>query len=92
MAYRRKSPRRAPRTDELQLLARLLDGPRPLSGGPVGRCLKRGWCQIVRPAQINGAGQESAHAILSGPVLYRLTAKGARELVDRKTEEAANAF
>ena len=43
--YQRKSPKRGPRASELEFLRSLLDGPRPVSEGPVGRCTKRGWCR-----------------------------------------------
>jgi hypothetical protein len=43
-------PPRRPRPEELDLLATLLDGPLPISSGPLGRCLKRGWCRTVHHA------------------------------------------
>jgi hypothetical protein len=93
MAYRRKSQPRPPRKDELQLLASLVDGPKALSSGPVGRCVKKGWCDIVQPASVNGDIEEgrSARITLAGPVLYSLTAKGAQLLTgDHLNAEAAS--
>ena len=37
---------RAPRGNELQLMATLRDGPKAITVGPIGRCVKRGWCRI----------------------------------------------
>jgi hypothetical protein len=47
MAYERKTPKRGPRDEERALLEAMLWGPVPVAEGPLGRCLKRGWC---RPA------------------------------------------
>ena len=47
----RPSWRRGPRPEELALMRTLLEGPRPVSSGPIGRCVKRGWCRplIIDP-------------------------------------------
>jgi hypothetical protein len=49
MSYDRKSPKRAPRPDEINLLVSLLDSPRVIQSGPLGRCLKHGWCAWLNP-------------------------------------------
>ena len=49
MPYDRKTPKRAPRPDEIDLLISLLDKPRVVDSGPLGRCLKRGWCVWLKP-------------------------------------------
>ena len=47
----------------------LLDGPRQIRAGPIGRCVKRGWCRALivdPPKEIRGAVS----------VLYVLTEAG----------------
>jgi len=73
-AYQRRSMPRSPRREELDLLLLLADGPRALVQGPIGRCLKKGWCCMV-------SAQESANAEL----LYTLTSQGRRLLDDYAT-------
>lgn len=62
-------PRRGPRDGELALMRSLLTGPRRVSSGPIGRCVKRGWCRalIVDPPR---EVHRDAH------VLYALTDAG----------------
>lgn len=68
---------RAPRSEELRLMESLRDGPKPVRAGPVGRCVKRGWCSVT-------LGTPAGEAI----VLYSLTEAG-RVLLDALTEDAA---
>ncbi len=54
---RRPAGRRGPREAELALMRTLLDGPRRISSGPIGRCVKRGWCRALivdPPKEIRG--------------------------------------
>jgi len=44
MPYARKTPKRSARADEIIFLRSLLESPRIVEKGPLGRCLKRGWC------------------------------------------------
>ena len=44
MAYARKTPKRSARPDEIIFLRSLVENPRIVEEGPLGRCLKRGWC------------------------------------------------
>ena len=37
-------PRRSPRAEELAMMRNLATGPRAITAGPIGRCVKRGWC------------------------------------------------
>ena len=39
--------RRGPRADEIALMRDLLAGPRSVTEGPIGRCVKRGWCRAL---------------------------------------------
>ena len=61
--------RRGPRAEELALMRTLLSGPCPITSGPIGRCVKRGWCRplIIDPPNEIGTG---------GYVLYGLTEAG----------------
>ena len=56
---------RQPRPTELQLLASLRDGPKPITAGPIGRCVKRGWCRF-----------EITWCHSTATVLYSLTVEG----------------
>jgi hypothetical protein len=47
MPYERKTPKRGPRDEERALMEAMLWGPVPVTEGPLGRCLKRGWCRPV---------------------------------------------
>jgi hypothetical protein len=38
-------PRRGPRPEEIALMRGLADGPKVMTSGPIGRCVKRGWCR-----------------------------------------------
>lgn len=40
-------PRRGPRPEEVALMRNLAAGPRAVTEGPIGRCVKRGWCRAV---------------------------------------------
>jgi len=44
MTYVRRTPRRSARPDEIRLMRELAAGPKIIDRGPLGRCLKRGWC------------------------------------------------
>ncbi len=78
MAARPVSARREPRREELVLLERLLDGPLAIIDGPLGRCLKRGWCRRIvagaRPVDDPSHDREA-------PWRYALTDKGLSALV-----------
>ena len=39
--------RRGPRLEEIALLRLLAASPRSVTSGPIGRCVKRGWCRAV---------------------------------------------
>jgi hypothetical protein len=48
MTYVPRAPRRPPRSDEVALLRTIAAQPSSLADqGPVGRCVKRGWCEPV---------------------------------------------
>jgi hypothetical protein len=66
-------PKRAPRPGEIALLASLAAGPRVLTSGPVGRCLKKGWCRRIAP-DASEAGRTAPMA------LYALTLDGWRAI------------
>ncbi|HEX4765490.1 MAG TPA: hypothetical protein VH414_04350 [Lichenihabitans sp.] len=54
---RRSTTRRGPRQAEIALMRTLLGGPRQISAGPIGRCVKRGWCRALivdPPKEIRG--------------------------------------
>ena len=40
-------PRRGPRAEEIALMQMLVAGPRAVTEGPIGRCVKRGWCRAL---------------------------------------------
>lgn len=40
-------PRRGPRIEEIALMQLLASGPRAVTEGPIGRCVKRGWCRAL---------------------------------------------
>lgn len=67
--YQRKKPRRGPRHNEIEFLRELARGPRPVIRGPLGLCLKRGWCART-PS--DGVGSSD----LNGPDLYAITREG----------------
>ncbi len=60
---------RAPRPEEVRLLRSLEASPRQLTEGPVGRCVKRGWCEVVIEPSLGRAGTQ---------VLYGITDAGRR--------------
>lgn len=48
MDYTPRPPRRTPRPDELAFLVGIAANPPSLAvQGPVGRCSKRGWCELL---------------------------------------------
>ena len=61
-------PRRGPRAEEIALMRSLSAGPRAVTSGPIGRCVKRDWCRavVVEPAEGFGRTQ----------VLFALTEAG----------------
>lgn len=60
---------RPPRRSELAILTALLDGPKPIREGPIGRCVKRGWCAVRMETQAGTGGGKIV-------VLYELTSDG----------------
>lgn len=38
---------RPPRSEEVALIRQLSRGPKKIVEGPIGRCVKRGWCRIL---------------------------------------------
>ncbi|MGI3903184.1 MAG: hypothetical protein ACRYGP_05710 [Janthinobacterium lividum] len=67
-------PRRGPRAEEIALMRSLAEGPRAVSSGPIGRCVKRDWCRAVVIEKGEGAARRST-------VLFALTDMG-RALID----------
>ena len=57
---------RAPLERELNFLESLAQGPRTVVEGPLGRCLKRGWCARVSPNN-----DDASH-----PAIYAITPEG----------------
>src|SRR5215211_5067056 len=47
MTYVQRARRRPRRSDEVALLRAIAAQPLSLAEGPVGRCVKRGWCEPV---------------------------------------------
>ena len=62
-------PRRGPRAEEIALMRSLAAGPRAVTEGPIGRCVKRDWCRAVVVESGEGAGRTST-------VLFALTEMG----------------
>ena len=62
-------PRRGPREEEIALMRSLAAGPRAVSSGPIGRCVKRDWCRAVVIEEGEGAARRST-------VLFALTDMG----------------
>ncbi len=60
-------PRRGPRAEEIALMRSLSAGPRAVTSGPIGRCVKRDWCRAVVVEAAGGFG---------GQVLFALTEAG----------------
>ena len=60
---KRSRAARKPRQGEIELMQLLVQGPRALDSGPVGRCSNRGWIRYV-------GANEFSHAV------YELTALG----------------
>ncbi len=62
-------PRRGPRAEEISLMRSLATGPRAVTAGPIGRCVKRDWCRAVVVEEGEGAARRSM-------VLFALTDMG----------------
>lgn len=62
-------PRRGPRAEEIALMRSLAAGPRAVTEGPIGRCVKRDWCRAVVVESGEGAARTSA-------VVFTLTEMG----------------
>ncbi|RYB02717.1 hypothetical protein [Lichenibacterium ramalinae] len=62
-------PRRGPRAEEITLMRSLVAGPRAITSGPIGRCVKRDWCRAVVVEEGEGAGRRST-------VVFALTDMG----------------
>ncbi len=62
-------PRRGPRAEEISLMRSLAGGPRAVTSGPIGRCVKRDWCRAVVVEDGEGAARHST-------VLFALTEMG----------------
>jgi hypothetical protein len=73
MAYQPRPPSRRPRPEEMRLLRSLISGPRAVASGPLGRCLKRGWCESISPPIDAQATRQTA---VWTPPLFALTAAG----------------
>ncbi len=67
-------PRRGPRVEEIALMRSLAEGPKEVTSGPIGRCVKRDWCRAVMVEASEGQGRR-------GTVLFVLTDAG-RALID----------
>ena len=52
-------PRRGPRAEEIALMRSLAAGPRAVTEGPIGRCVKRDWCRAVVVEAGEGAARTS---------------------------------
>jgi hypothetical protein len=52
-------PRRGPRAEEIALMRSLAAGPRAVTEGPIGRCVKRDWCRAVVVEAGEGAARVS---------------------------------
>ena len=62
-------PRRGPRAEEIALMRSLAAGPRAVTEGPIGRCVKRDWCRAL----VVEAGEGAAR---TGTVVFALTEMG----------------
>ena len=62
-------PRRGPRAEEIALMRSLSAGPRAVTSGPIGRCVKRDWCRAVVVEAAGGSDGRSQ-------VLFALTEAG----------------
>jgi hypothetical protein len=78
MAYLRRTARRGPRPEEIALLQVLASAPTGVGAGPLGRCLKRGWCRVRKDGGDNGSNNSSA--LKEAHVAYELTPLGRRLL------------
>jgi hypothetical protein len=91
MGFERKTVIRAPRPAELALLEQLArKGPSAVLHGPLGRCLKRGWCAVAprtdEAADDTGmANPVRARRNAATPsVLFTITLAGLQALRDAK--------
>lgn len=98
MTYVRRAPRRPPRSDELAFLSAVAASPPSLADcGPVGRCVKRGWCELLFETSSGGSIRRSELQELSPQeqpeiarmVGYVLTEAGRRALGINATAEGA---
>ena len=62
-------PRRGPRPEEIALMRLLAAGPKPMTSGPIGRCVKRGWCRAWMAEEADGPQRHTV-------VLFLLTDAG----------------
>jgi hypothetical protein len=85
MAYARKTPKRGPREDEVALLETMLWGPVPVAAGPLGRCLKRGWCKPFG-AVLELVGSKVQHAV---EPQFELTEEGRSLILGTRDLESA---
>ena len=70
--YQRKRQPRAPRKTEIEFLQMLARGPQPATRGPLGQCLKHGWCTKHDADADRVSGD--------GPILYAITPQGLKVL------------
>lgn len=94
MVYRRLTPKRGPRADEMQFLRLLQDGPVRVSSGPLGRCLKRGWCELPTRFSLGAETQivvKDASEALPG-VVVQLTLVGMKILQQDAADDATVHF
>lgn len=66
---------------EIALLRWLLAKPRPVTIGPIGNCVKRGWCEPVRSVIEDHDGRKLAF-------VYVVTEAGSLLLREHETERA----
>jgi hypothetical protein len=86
MPYQPRRPSRPPRREELALLVSLLDGPRSIARGPLGRCLKRGWCaRIGAPAGPSATCRDAGWT----PPVFALTLAGLQALAGARMQAPA---
>ncbi len=71
--YQRKQSRRGPREKEIEFLRELARSPQTITEGPLGLCLKRGWCSLI-PADSNCSSG------MTRPILVAITPEGMEAL------------
>jgi hypothetical protein len=70
------------------LLSGLIAGPQSVASGPLGRCLKRGWCEtFTPPIDLQATGRTAAWT----PPLFALTATG-RAVIASSAADAGDQF